>query len=879
MAEDEPVNGRRPNPATLATPVRKDYFEKRAWLLAVILVVVAFIAYQPVWRAGFIWDDDDHLTANPAVAASNGMQMIWSSLAVSRYYPLTLTSFWVQRRLWGLNPIPYHLVNIALHAINGVLIFFLLRRLRVPAAWLAAMWWALHPVNVESAAWITELKNTQSGLFFFMAVLCFLRFAAHKKRLWCALALLCGLAAMLSKPSTVVLPLVLLLCVCWDRGRWQRADIARIVPFFGLAFGMSVLTVIEQRGHILKAGITEWKLSVAERLVVAGKAVWFYAAKLLWPVKLAFVYPHWDLETKSFLSWLPLAGVVAGGAVLWVWRRRPWARVGLFGLGCFVAGLLPVLGFFDVYYFRYSFVADHFQYLASVAFIALVAGVATRICHSAGRVGSRIGTVTGAATVIVLGALTWRQAGAYRDVETLWRDTLAKNPGCWMAHNNMGDALYKAGHVQEAIEHYEQALQINPELAEAHYNLGNVLSQTGRTEEAIWHYKQALRIKPHYAEAQNNWGNVLQHMGKLADAIAHYEQALRIEPGLAGAHDNLGNALYQIGKMPEAIDHYEQALRINPNLAETHNNLGSVLSQVGRLQDAIRHYEQALRINPDYAEAHSNLGGALQQAGKLDGAIGHYEEALRIDPDLAAVHYNLGNVLFQAGRTGEAIGHYERALRINPNLTAVHYNLGNALFQAGRSEDAIRHYEQVLRINPELAAVHYSLGNAFFQTGRLEDAIRHYEEALRIDPGDVDVWFNLGLVLTQAGKAKEAVRCYEQAVRIRPEYVKAQNNLARLLAMLPPDLGGDAIRAVTVAQRACELTGNGVTAYVDTLAIAYAAAGRFNDAIATAQKAIELARAAQQPQWVKEIEGRLELYRSGRAYREPIRATNPHGAS
>jgi tetratricopeptide (TPR) repeat protein len=171
------------------------------------------------------------------------------------------------------------------------------------------------------------------------------------------------------------------------------------------------------------------------------------------------------------------------------------------------------------------------------------------------------------------------------------------------------------------------------------------------------------------------------------------------------------------------------------------------------------------------------------------------------------------------------------------------------------------------------------LGNAFFQTGRLEDAIRHYEEALRIDPGDVDVWFNLGLVLTQAGKAQDAVRCYEQAVRIRPEYVKAQNNLARLLAMLPPDLGGDAIRAVTVAQRACELTGNGVTAYVDTLAIAYAAAGRFNDAIATAQKAIELARTAQQPQWVKEIEGRLELYRSGRAYREPIRTTSPHGAS
>jgi tetratricopeptide (TPR) repeat protein len=870
MARPKAIDDTSSHPEEMLAPPTESHSARNFWLRALVLVVATFVAYQSVWRAGFVWDDDDHLTANPVMSAPRGWQMIWSSLAASRYYPLTLTSFWAERQLWGLNPVPYHLVNIALHAINGVLLFFLLDRLRVPAAWLAAMLWALHPVNVESVAWITELKNTQSGAFFFLAMMCFLRFETHKHWRWYLLALLCALAAVLSKPSTVVLPLVLLLCVWWQRGRWQRADVAQIVPFFGLAFGMSVLTVIEQRGHILKAGITAWKLGVGERFIVGGKAVVFYAAKLLWPVKLAFVYPHWELRTTSFLSWLPLAGVVAGGALLWVWRRRSWARAGLFGLGCFVAGLLPVLGFFDVYYFRYSFVADHFQYLASVALIALLASVATRICESAGRVGCHIGTVMGAATLIALGALTWSQAGAYRDVETLWRDTLAKNPDCWMAHNNLGDVLYKSGRVQEAAEHYEQALRINPELAEAHYNLGNVLSREGRTEQAIRHYEQALRIRPHYAEAQNNWGEALQQMGKPADAIVHYEQALRIEPGLAGAHNNLGNALYQIGNMQKAIYHYEQALRINPDVAETHNNLGTVLSQVGRMQDAIRHYEQALRIKPDYAEAHSNLGGALQQAGRLDDAIRHYTEALRIDPNVAAVHYNLGNVLLQAGRTDEAIGHYERALRINPNLTAVHYNLGNALFQAGRPEDAIRHYELVLKTNPDLAAAHYSLANAFFQTGRLEDAIRHYEEALRTDPRDVDAWFNLGLVLTQAGRAREAVRCYEQAVLIKPEYIKAQDKLARLLAMLPPTMGGDAIRAVTVAEQACKLTGNGVTAYVDTLAIAYAAAGRFNDAIATAQKAIALARTARQPQWVKEIEGRLELYRNGRTYSQLV---------
>jgi hypothetical protein len=286
----------------VSSPATETYFAHRPWLLALVLVVGTFVAYQPIWHAGFIWDDDDHLTANPAVAASNGLQMIWSSLAVSRYYPLTLTSFWVQRRLWGLNPLPYHLVNVALHAANGVLIFGLLRRLRVRAAWLAAMLWVLHPVNVESVAWITELKNTQSGFFFFLSMLCFLRFDADKKHSWYALAVACGLAAMLSKPSTVVLPVVLLLCVWWERGRWNRTDIVRIAPFFGLAVGMSVLTVIEQRGHVLRAGTTEWQLGPAERLVVAGKAIWFYAAKVLWPVRLAFVYPRWAADASSLWS-------------------------------------------------------------------------------------------------------------------------------------------------------------------------------------------------------------------------------------------------------------------------------------------------------------------------------------------------------------------------------------------------------------------------------------------------------------------------------------------------------------------------------------------------------------------------------------------------
>ncbi|MGA2138669.1 MAG: glycosyltransferase family 39 protein, partial [Verrucomicrobiia bacterium] len=391
-------------------PATKTMSVPKFWVCAFVLVLITLLTYQPAWRAGFIWDDDDHLTANRAMTAPRGLQMIWSSLAVSRYYPLTLTSFWVQRRLWGLNPMPYHLVNIALHAVNGVLLFSLLRRLRVPAAWLAAIVWVLHPVNVESVAWITELKNTQSAAFFFLALLCFLRFEAGAGRRWYALALLWGLAAMLSKPSTVVLPLVLLLCVGWQRRRWRWLDMVRIAPFFGLALGTSALTIIEQHGHIVRDGMADWQLGVAKRLIIASKAVWFYAAKLLWPVKLAFVYPRWEVQADSFPSWLPLAGLVAVGMVMWVWRGQRRVQAMLFGVGFFVAALLPVLGFFDVYYFRYSYVADHFQYLACIGLISLAVSAGTAICERAGQWGRNLGTLAAAIVLLILGVCTCERA-------------------------------------------------------------------------------------------------------------------------------------------------------------------------------------------------------------------------------------------------------------------------------------------------------------------------------------------------------------------------------------------------------------------------------------------------------------------------------------
>jgi len=766
----------------MVTATAKDYsLGARLWLLALAFVAVTFVAYQPVWHAGYIWDDDDHLTANPAMTAPHGLRMIWSSLTISRYYPLTLTTFWAEHRLWGFNPLPYHLVNVALHAINGILVFLVLRRLRVPAAWLAAGLWLLHPVNVESVAWVTELKNTQSGFFFFCALLCFLRFEAGSRRRWYVVALLCGTCAVLSKPSTVVLPLVLLLCAWWERGRWGWTDLVRAAPFFALALGMSALTIIEQRGHIARQGEAEWTMGIAERFVVAGKDIWFYAWKDLWPAPLTFVYPRWEVMTHSAWSWVPLAAAVASAIVLAMWRRHPWARAGLFGLGFFLVALLPVLSFFDVFYFRYSFVADHFQYLASLGVVACVASGIVYVLDRNRLWPSPVAGSVCSVLLLTLACLTWKQGHVYRNSESLWRDTVKKNPDAWIAHDLLGNIVMQAGKLDEAMGHFKQALRLKPDYPEALNNLGVALERSGRFPEAIAHYQQALRFKPFYADPYYNLGIVLERSGRVQEAIDCYEQALRLKPNYPEAHNNLGNALVALGRMPEAIGNWEQALRLDPDYAEAHNNLGSAYLGLGRVPEAIKQYEDALRLSPGYAKAHYNLGMALEAAGRVPEAMGHFEQAVRLKPDFAEAHYNLGNDLLHAGKVEDAIRHYEQALQFKPDYAEAHNNLGAALAEMGKPEAAMQHYERALQLKPDYAEACNNLGTALGRQGRNQEAISYFERALRLKPNYAEAHNNLGTALLELGRVPEAIDHYQQAVRLKPDYARVQYNLGTAL--------------------------------------------------------------------------------------------------
>jgi tetratricopeptide (TPR) repeat protein len=610
------------------TPAQKSMASARAtkttsvpksWVCSFVLVLITLLAYQPVWHAGFVWDDDSWTTRILSLLRDfSGLQMIWCQpMALQQYYPLTATSFWIDYHLWGFWALPYHVENVLLHVFAALLFWQLLRRLEVPGGWLAGAIFALHPVMVESAGWITERKNVLSLVLYLGALLAYGRFTSfwkednappRERAYWWALLL--AFAALLAKTTALSLPAVILLIGWWKRGRIRwREDVQPTLPFFALAIGLSLVTAWLEKNHLHAEG-ADWAVSFSQRCLMAGRAFWFYLGKLLWPVNLCFVYPRWQLDAGSMSQWLYPITAVGTLFALWLARRRI-GRGPATAAFFFVGTLFPVLGFINAYFMRYSFVCDHWTYLSSLGPIALGAALVTRTAeHLRAR-----SMFYGFAVVILplLMILTSQQARVYRDMETLWRDTLAKNPAAWMAHNNLSDTLIQQGKIEKAIWHLEQQLRLKPD-AVAHRNLGLALAQAGRVGEAIEHYEQALRIQPDYAAAHSNLGLALARLGKTQEAMEHYEQALRIEPDFAEAHNNLGNALKQAGKIEEAIAHYEQALRIKPDFAEAHCNLGIALGQAGRLGEAIGHLQQALQIKPDYTQARNAL--ARLQAGQ-----------------------------------------------------------------------------------------------------------------------------------------------------------------------------------------------------------------------------------------------------------------------
>jgi protein O-mannosyl-transferase len=595
--------------------------------LAAGLIALTLLVYLPAMRGGFVWDDDSMLTDN-IVLKQHGLYRSWLTTEQPNYWPLTWTSYWLEFQLWAFNPIGYHAVNVGLHAANAMLIWRILMQLNVPGAWVAAAIFAVHPVNVESVAWITQRKNTLSLLFFLLSLLCYLRFdyRGPKALYWTALALF--VFAMLSKGTVVALPAVLLMCVWWLHNRIGRRDVLRSLPFFAVSAVLSIVEIWFQYVRAIGEEVVR-NDSFFARLAGAGWVVWFYLYKALLPINLSFIYPRWKIDETNWLSYVP--GLALIGLLGLCWRfKASWGRPALFALGYFVVTLGPVLGFVDFFFMKYSYVADHYQYVSIIGIIVLAVAACRAIFRWAGREEVRWTSVSAAAVLIALGLLTWRQGGIYKDHETLWRETLRRNPNTWLAHNNLGFILERQGEIDKAIGYYRRAIELEPNQDKAYSNLAYVLISRGQLDEAGKVYLQQLRIRPNDVNTQINLGNVLYSLGRLQEAENHFRQALQIKPADADAHSNLGIVLVSQGKVDEAISHLRQAVKLNPDHGGAHYNLGVVLANQGDLDSAVYHFRQSLRINSGRAHVHESLGRALARLGKKEEAIQHYQEALRI---------------------------------------------------------------------------------------------------------------------------------------------------------------------------------------------------------------------------------------------------------
>jgi tetratricopeptide (TPR) repeat protein len=822
---------------------------KRDWLKGLLLVAAVLFAYQPAWHGGFIWDDDTHISANETLRSLSGLRDIWFKPgATCQYYPLSFTVFWAGHHLWGLNPLGYHLQNILLHGLVAGLLWQVLKRLQVRAAWLAGAIFALHPVNVMSVAWMTELKNTLAGALVLGAVWAYLRFAGlgiYETRApmgtdwrYGLLSLALFQLAMFAKTAVSFLPVTLLLLVWWKHGRitWRRAWPLPVM--FGIALGMGLVTLHVE--HIHGATGEEFQMGVLERVLVSGRSFWFYLGKLFFPYPLIFIYERWKIDPGIWWQYgYPVAtlGLLGG---LWLLRRRLGKGLLVAMLHFYTATSLLVL-IQVLYMMLFTFVSDHWQYFGCMSVIA-VAAVGIDIALdlvTRGRLPLKrafCGTL-----LLTLGVLTWRQCGMYADIETLWRTTIARNPNCFLARNNLGNTFFRSG----------------------------------RMDEAIVQYQTALKIWPQYVLARNNLGNAFLQSGRLEEAMEQYQKVLAIRPDDADSHDNLGNALLKKGRVEEALTHFQKALALQPDDAATHDYLGNALLKKGRLDEALAHFQEALAIQPDKAEFHNNFGNALLEKRKLDEAIKQYQQALTIQPDNAEFHNNLGIVLLRTGQVNEAMVHFQKAVKIQPDDAKGYEGLGMAFFQKAQVDEAIVSFQQVLRIHPDFAEANNNLGAAFLQKGQINEAIAYYQKAVAVQPRNAEFQSNLGYALFLSGEVREAISHYQMSLDIQPQNAITCKNLAWILATSPKASIRNGAKAVGLAEQAARLSGRPDPIFIGTLAAAYAEVGRFSEAVETARRARQLAAAQNYTALVDALQTQIGLYQAGSPFRDDSQTNAP----
>ena len=757
------------SPSSESNPDRWRWASLPAWLhhpIAAGLALCGMVAvsYYPALFGGFVIDDNI-FADSPAVHAWSGLWNIWFSpddLEGERHYwPILYTTFWLEHKLWGLAPFGYHLVNVLLYMVNVLLLWVLLRRLAVPGAWAVAAVFAVHPMHVDSVAWVIGRKDLLSGLFCMAAALCWMRSTASfgVSRTDCPDDLLrvpwrwlpdslrvprpalyfaaVGLfaAAMLSKSVAVTLPVAFVIVIWWKQGRVTWTDGCRIAPFLLVALCISLADL-----SYYTSGPREldFDYGFAERALIAARALWYYAGKLAWPADLAVVGPLWELDTGDLLAWVYLIAAVAVAALLWFARHRV-GRGPLAGAVFFVVTLSPVLGFVDYGHMWIAFAADRYAYLAGIGVISVVVG---GVAYCLGKLPSVV--KIGAAGVLVavlavFGRLTWEQAGIYRDDLSFYNHIISRNPGARFAHWGLFDALIDAGRTAEALAASRIAMERFPESVVAHNAHGVALMELNRLEEAAESFRRAAELGPGHKSSRQNLGSIRRRQGRFAESIRWYRAVLDIDPDYTLAHVGMGAALFSLRQHEQAEESLARAVSLGLDAVPISalSLLGDAQRKQQRYEEAIDTYRGILETDPGYAPAHAGIGYALLGLTRYEEAVESLARAISLRPELPAnadLHAGIGEASRQLGRTEVAAEHYARALTIDSgNANALDF-LALLRFRQQRYDEALRLFERLIEVDETNAQVHVNMSATLYYLDRPEEALRSLDRARSLDP-------------------------------------------------------------------------------------------------------------------------------------------------
>ena len=795
-----------------------------------LISIATLIAYLPALYGGYVWDDQA-LTANWLIHSPAGLMKIWTmpqlNLYESHYWPMVYSSFWLEYRLWGLQPYGYHLNNVLLHILNSLLIWLLLRKLLIPGAWLAAALFALHPVHVESVAWIIERKDVLSTFFYLLAFLFYIRFEDEKKKDFYAAAIIFFLLGLLSKSMVISFPLIIGLWLWWKKGRLYLKDMLLLLPFVAVAILHTYIDLrLLRQSESIGLGFT-----FIERCLLASRSLFFYAQKIFVPYPLMTFYRKWEIDAGILgLYIFPLA---AAAILVFFWTKKErWGKGPLVAVLFFAITLAPVLGFVDFNFLLHSYVADRFQYLASLGLIAFFAAFITILL----RLDARKIFLKRVIIVLLLGVLgifTWRQCGNYQDKKTLFLANIALDANISSAYNCLGIISLKESENEKALQYFYKVIELEPMRADTLNNIGTALVELGKDEEATKYYKEAIRINPKLSSAYYNYGVTLEKFGEVNKAIKYYEMAISSNEKDSGddtalfKEEKLSTSIwqyvfpfavlgvasfivvfiavilqrraklqvfkyiivalmlislgaltwFQCGNYKDKETLFLANIALDPCVSNAYNSLGGIYLERGQNEKALELFKKAHLLDPLSADTYNNIGVALGNLGGDEEAIEYYEESIRLNPELANTYYNFGMTLVKLGKIDEGIKNYEEAIRLKIKYPQVFLTIGLAYSQKKEFDKAIKYFEEAIKFKPDYPEPYYHLGLALTEKDVIDEGLKNIMRALELKP-NVAEWHNdAGFFLYKQGKVEEAFKHFSEALRIRPDYPGAKTNL------------------------------------------------------------------------------------------------------